>query len=40
MGLPTKCFFVLDALNEYQITTQRQLSEKAGISLGHVKIAG
>ena len=36
MGLPTKCFFVLDALNEYQITTQRQLSEKAGISLGHV----
>ena len=36
MGLPSKGFFVLDALDEHEITTQRQLSEKAGISLGHV----
>ena len=36
MGLTTKGFFVLDALDEHEITTQRQLSKKAGISLGHV----
>ncbi|MGB2930048.1 MAG: MarR family EPS-associated transcriptional regulator [Desulfobacterales bacterium] len=27
---------MLDALDSYEITTQRQLSEKSGISLGHV----
>ena len=36
MGLSTKGFHVLDALDSYEITTQRQLSEKSGISLGHV----
>ena len=36
MELSTKDFHVLDALDSYEITTQRQLSEKSGISLGHV----
>ena len=36
MELSTKDFHVLDALDSYEITTQRQLSERAGISLGHV----
>ena len=36
MELSTKDFHVLDAIDSYEITTQRQLSEKAGISLGHV----
>ena len=36
MKLSTKSFFILDALDNYEITTQRQLSERAGISLGHV----
>ena len=36
MKLSTKDFHVLDALDSYEITTQRQLSEKSGISLGHV----
>ena len=34
--LSTKDFHILDALDSYEITTQRQLSERAGISLGHV----
>jgi EPS-associated MarR family transcriptional regulator len=36
MELSTKHFHVLDALDSYEITTQRQLSEKSGISLGLV----
>ena len=36
MELSTKSFFILDALDNYEITTQRQLSERSGISLGHV----
>jgi EPS-associated MarR family transcriptional regulator len=36
MELSTKHFYVLDALDSYEITTQRQLSEKSGISLGLV----
>ncbi len=36
MELSTKDIHVLDALDRYEITTQRQLSERAGISLGHV----
>ncbi len=36
MELSTKDFHVLDALDSYEITTQRQLSEKSGISLGLV----
>ena len=36
MELSTKDFHVLDALDSYKITTQRQLSEKSGISLGKV----
>ena len=36
MKLSTKDFHVLDALDSYEITTQRQLSEKSGVSLGHV----
>ncbi len=36
MELSTKDFHVLDALDSYEITTQRQLSEKSGISLGQV----
>ncbi|UCD32357.1 MAG: winged helix-turn-helix transcriptional regulator [Desulfobacterales bacterium] len=36
MELSTKSFFILDALDRYEITTQRQLSERSGISLGHV----
>jgi EPS-associated MarR family transcriptional regulator len=34
--LSTKDFHVLDALDSYEITTQRQLSEKSSTSLGHV----
>jgi len=34
--LSTKDFHVIDAFDKYEITTQRQLSEKTGISLGHV----
>jgi EPS-associated MarR family transcriptional regulator len=34
MELSTKDFHVLDTLDSYKITTQRQLSEKSGISLG------
>ena len=36
MELSTKDFHVLDALDSYEITTQRQLSERASISLGYV----
>jgi EPS-associated MarR family transcriptional regulator len=36
LELSTKDFHVLDALDSHKITTQRQLSEKSGISLGHV----
>ncbi len=36
MDLSKKDFHVLEALDSYEITTQRQLSEKSGISLGHV----
>ena len=36
LELSTKDFHVLDALDSYEITTQRQLSDRAGISLGHV----
>ena len=36
MELSTKDFHLLDALDSYEITTQRQLSEKSSISLGHV----
>jgi EPS-associated MarR family transcriptional regulator len=36
MEFSLKDFHVLDALDSYDITTQRQLSEKSGISLGHV----
>ena len=36
MDLSIKDFHVLDALDSYEITTQRQLSKKSGLSLGHV----
>ena len=36
MELSTKLFKVLDTLDRHEITTQRQLSEHAGISLGQV----
>ena len=36
MELSTKDFHLLDALDSHEITTQRQLSERAGISLGYV----
>ncbi len=36
MELSTKEFKVLDTLDKHEITTQRQLSEHAGISLGQV----
>ena len=36
MKLSITDFHVLDALDSCDITTQRQLSEKSGISLGHV----
>jgi DNA-binding MarR family transcriptional regulator len=36
MALSTKDFLVLDALDNYEITNQRQLSERSGMSLGHV----
>ena len=35
MDCSIKDFYVLDALDIYEITTQRRLSKKAGISLGH-----
>ena len=36
MEFSPKSFFILDTLDRYEITTQRQLSERSGISLGHV----
>ncbi|UCD32557.1 MAG: winged helix-turn-helix transcriptional regulator [Desulfobacterales bacterium] len=36
MPISTKGFFVLDALDDHEITNQRQLSERSGINLGHV----
>jgi len=36
MDFSIKDFQVLDALGDHEITTQRQLSEKTGISLGQV----
>jgi len=36
MEFSTKDFHLLDTLDSYEITTQRQLSEKSSISLGHV----
>lgn len=36
MDLPEKDFHILDALDSQEITTQRELAEYAGISLGQV----
>ena len=36
MELTRKDFYILDALDSQKITSQRQLSEHAGISLGQV----
>lgn len=36
MELSESQFWVLDALDSHEVTTQRQLSKHAGLSLGHV----